>query len=103
MMNEQALVKLDELKSQLSTFEDLITKITAKSDEIVNLSTELTDLESAKLHTALGFAVSSLYFVALNLQGKDASAHPIVDDITRIKLVVQKINQIENSAHGDQA
>jgi hypothetical protein len=102
MMNEEALVKLNELKSQLSSFEDLIGKITTKSEDIVNLSTELSDLESSKLHTALGFAISSLYFVALNLQGKDASSHPIVDDITRIKAMVQKINQIENSAHSDQ-
>lgn len=56
---------------------------------------DLTALEGAKLQVAIAFTLASLFYVNANLKGKDLSAHPIHEELSRIKSFVAQLNQRE--------
>ncbi|CBZ50268.1 putative nuclear DNA-binding protein [Neospora caninum Liverpool] len=58
---------------------------------------KLTALEVAQFHLALAFASSSLFFAYLKTQGYDVKAHPVSQDLLRVRQYMRKAaSVIEN-------
>jgi hypothetical protein len=88
------LAEIPALQSRLAELRNLF-ELVAKNDAEELLQTTLSRREGAKLLTSITFALTTLYFVALNAHGKDLLQHPVVRDIERIKAMVKKIQEIE--------
>lgn len=56
---------------------------------------QLSSLEGAKLQAALAFMLASLFYMKMNICGKDLTKHPIHDELSRIKTFVAQLNQRE--------
>ncbi|XP_070502316.1 nuclear nucleic acid-binding protein C1D [Chironomus tepperi] len=90
-----------ELKNDIS----FVSKIEASTKAIDNIrqvidqalemnTDEMSLEEKVKYDIFLAYAVNSLYFMYLKVDGQDVSSHEIRHELTRIKEVMQKNQQV---------
>lgn len=60
-------------------------------------TSKLPLLDKAKLYTLVTYAIESLLFSYLRLNGVDAKAHPVFAELTRVKQYFEKIKLAETS------
>lgn len=53
-----------------------------ESEGVAQVATQISDIESAKLFTSLGYAMDSLYCVQLRLEGVNPTSKPDVRRLT---------------------
>ena len=78
---EEALENVEEHLQQLLT-------IPAQK-----LASNMSDLENAKLYSALAYLLNSLFFVYLRCQGVSTSNHEILKELDRVKQYTLKLQQ----------
>jgi Sas10/Utp3/C1D family len=64
----------------------------------------LSSIESAKFHTSLAYTLSTLFFVLLSCKGGRTAVetnYPIMQEIERVKLYVEKIRKASTPAEPD--
>lgn len=83
---EQLVEHLGSLKESSNNF------LTQDFREIIE---ELSSLEGAKLQVAIAFTLASLFYIKMNVCGKDLVNHPIHDELNRVKSFVSQLNQRE--------
>lgn len=101
---EKDLTVITALAEKLLDVDDS-TACLESFNNLDNVLSELNSLESAKLNVALAYCLANLYFVQMNIAGKDATGHPIHEVLNRIKetmtIVISKEAQTA-SAGADQ-
>ena len=90
---ESLLVQLNNVKNNIDPL---------FRHELENVSENLNELEGAKVEVALAFTLATLFYVKMNTHGMDVSAHPIHEELKRIKTFVAQINQREKLLKGEQ-
>ena len=60
-------------------------------------TSKLPLLDKAKLYTLVTYAIESLLFSYLRLNGLDAKTHPVFAELSRVKQYFEKIKTAENS------
>jgi exosome complex protein LRP1 len=63
---------------------------------ITNLSTKLPLLDKSKLYILSTYAIESLLFSYVRLNGVDARSHPVFTELARVKQYFDKIKAAEN-------
>jgi exosome complex protein LRP1 len=90
----------DKLQVPLSALKDSITDLTQALQPLTTtptsqLSSSLPLLDKAKLNVLAAYAISSLLFSALRLQGTDAKSHPVFTELNRTRQYFEKIKVTE--------
>ncbi|KAL1875144.1 hypothetical protein VTK73DRAFT_10281 [Phialemonium thermophilum] len=83
--------KLDQLKIDLDKLEKELKPL----KDIGAISSKLPLLDKAKLYVTVAYALESLLFSSLRLNGVDTKEHPIYTELTRVKQYFEKIKKIE--------
>lgn len=93
-MSEEAAIA--EPLARLRNLDNAIGHIEAKLAPILAMSRDefvagLTPLEKAKVDVALAYALSSLFFVLLKVNGGDPTNHEVMGQIKRVGAALQKV------------
>jgi len=93
-MSEEAAIA--EPLARLRTLDNAIGHIEAKLAPILAMSRDefvagLTPLEKAKVDVALAYALSSLFFVLLKVNGGDPTNHEVMGQIKRVGAALKKV------------
>ncbi|KAH7176336.1 Sas10/Utp3/C1D family protein [Dactylonectria macrodidyma] len=83
---------LDRLDSQLDDLEETLQPLLGNLD---GLSSELPLLDKAKLFSLTAYAIESLLFSSLKLDGADAQNHAVFTELKRIQQYFAKIKAAE--------
>ncbi|KAF7531713.1 hypothetical protein G7Z17_g13709 [Cylindrodendrum hubeiense] len=86
---------LDRLDSQLDGLEDALQPLLGNLE---GMSSELPLLDKAKLFSLTAYAIESLLFSSLKLDGTDAQNHAVFTELKRIQQYFAKIKAAETPA-----
>ncbi|TGZ84653.1 hypothetical protein EX30DRAFT_337150 [Ascodesmis nigricans] len=84
---------LGELNKTLSKLSDSSAPLT--SSTVQDVATHLTVADKARLYVLTTYAVESLLFSYLRLNGADVRDHPIRTELSRVRNYVQKIKEAQ--------
>ncbi|KAB5560172.1 Sas10/Utp3/C1D family-domain-containing protein [Coniochaeta sp. 2T2.1] len=85
--------QLDDLGTSLDNLEAALKPLLG---DVGSVASKLPLLDKAKLNVLTCYAIESLLFSALRLNGVDAKEHAIMAELTRVKQYFAKIQKIEN-------
>ncbi|KAK7417003.1 hypothetical protein QQZ08_011801 [Neonectria magnoliae] len=83
---------LDRLDSQLDKLEDALQPLLGNLE---GMSSQLPLLDKAKLFSLTAYALESLLFSSLKLEGTDAQNHAVFAELKRVRQYFAKINAAE--------
>ncbi|KAK3388965.1 hypothetical protein B0T20DRAFT_447403 [Sordaria brevicollis] len=83
---EKLSVDLDQLEAALKPV----------LGDVGDVSSKMPLLDKAKLYVMVTYAIESMLFSSLRLNGVDAKEHAIFTELTRVRQYFQKIQEIEN-------
>ncbi|UNI24245.1 hypothetical protein JDV02_010008 [Purpureocillium takamizusanense] len=93
MAESKGLVRdLDKLDVQLDNLEDALGPLLEGLDE---RASQLPLLDRAKLFSLSAYAIESLLFASLKLQGTDAQSHAVFTELKRVQQYFAKIKGVE--------
>jgi len=85
--------QLAELDGDLNQLRDALKPLLG---EIGDLSSRLPLLDKAKLYVLASYAIESLLFSSLRLNGVETKNHAIFTELTRVRQYFDKIQKLEN-------
>ncbi|KAK5654367.1 hypothetical protein OQA88_7276 [Cercophora sp. LCS_1] len=85
--------QVDDLNETLDKLEEVLKPLLG---DVGNLSSKLPLLNKAKLYVLASYAIESLLFSSLRLNGVDVKEHAVFAELTRVKQYFEKIKQLEN-------
>ena len=88
---------IDDLGTQITQLEAALAPLTSS---FTQTASRLPLLEKAKLNVLTTYAVESLLFSYIRLNGQDAKEHPVFEELTRVKQYFGKIKAAEERASG---
>lgn len=91
--NLQPLV--DNLSSNIDDVEESLAPLL--NTALAASTSKLPLLDKAKLYTLVTYAIESILFSYLRLNGVDAKSHPVFNELTRVKQYFEKIKVAETS------
>lgn len=94
---QKEVLILQALQHKLCEVETLAQPL-SDAGSVDNVEKELSSLEAAKLEVAMAYSLANLYFVQLNIAGKDVSGHPLHEILNRIKEFMALIIAKESAA-----
>jgi exosome complex protein LRP1 len=86
---------VDTLASNLDDAEESLASLI--NTALSTSTSKLPLLDKAKLYTLVTYAIESLLFSYLRLNGLDAKTHPVFAELTRVKQYFEKIKTAETS------
>lgn len=96
---KQAVLVLQTLQQRIGSV-DAATQRLEGFPSLAAVTEQLDDREAAKFSISLAYALASLYFVQMNIAGKDVSNHPIQEILQRIKGYVAQVSQPAEDTDG---
>lgn len=84
--------RLEQLDVDLDQLEEALKPILG---DIGDVSSKLPLLDKAKLYVLVSYAIESLLFSSLRLNGAEAKNHAIFTELTRVKQYFAKIQKLE--------
>ncbi|ESZ89632.1 hypothetical protein SBOR_9981 [Sclerotinia borealis F-4128] len=85
---------LEQLDDDIDDIEDAVAPFIQKT--IPEFASKLPLLDKAKLYTLVTYAIESILFSYLRLNGVNAREHPVFTELTRMKQYFEKIKLTEN-------
>ncbi|TEY68342.1 hypothetical protein BOTCAL_0119g00150 [Botryotinia calthae] len=85
---------LEQLDDDIDDIEDTVAPFIQKT--IPEFASKLPLLDKAKLYTLVTYAIESILFSYLRLNGVNAREHPVFTELTRMKQYFEKIKVTEN-------
>ncbi|KAI2604764.1 Sas10/Utp3/C1D family-domain-containing protein [Hypoxylon fragiforme] len=85
--------ELDHLDDELDSLEAALQPIL---HNVSDVATKLPLLDKAKLYVLMTYAIESMLFSSLRLNGVNAKEHPVFKELTRVRQYFEKIKNIEN-------
>ncbi|KAK3330929.1 Sas10/Utp3/C1D family-domain-containing protein [Apodospora peruviana] len=87
--------QLDQLDMDLDQLEEALKPLLG---DIGDISSRLPLLDKAKLNVLVSYAIESLLFSALRLNGVETKNHAVFTELTRVRQYFDKIKKIETPA-----
>ncbi|KAI1844622.1 hypothetical protein JX265_001609 [Neoarthrinium moseri] len=87
------LPQLERLDGEIDDLEEVLEPFLAS---IPDVSNKLPLLDKAKLYVLVTYALESIIFSSLRLNGVNAKEHPVFQELTRVRQYFEKIKNIEN-------
>ncbi|KAK0628665.1 Sas10/Utp3/C1D family-domain-containing protein [Bombardia bombarda] len=85
--------QLDQLDIDLKQLQEALKPLLG---DVGDVSSRLPLLDKAKLYVLFSYAIESLLFSSLRLNGVETKNHAIFAELTRVKQYFDKINDLEN-------
>ncbi|GKT66547.1 exosome-associated family protein [Colletotrichum tofieldiae] len=85
---------LEKLDSHIDSLEDALKPLIESLPEMAN---ELPLLDKAKMFALTAYAIESLLFSSLRLQGVDAKDHQVMTELKRVQQYFGKIKKVEET------
>ncbi|KAH6648695.1 Sas10/Utp3/C1D family-domain-containing protein [Truncatella angustata] len=85
--------QLERLDGEIDDLEDALEPLLASLPEVAS---KLPLLDKSKLYVLVAYALESMIFSSLRLNGVNAKEHPIFKELTRVRQYFEKIKNIEN-------
>lgn len=85
---------LDTLNASLDDLEDILTPLT-HTRTVHDTATSLPVADKARLYVLTTYALESLLFSYLRIQGVDVKEHGIRQELSRVRNYVQKIKEAQ--------
>ncbi|KAF2838992.1 hypothetical protein M501DRAFT_909905, partial [Patellaria atrata CBS 101060] len=95
MDSAELLDLIDELESNIDDLEEALSPVLI--NPLAKTASKLPLLDKAKLHVLVTYAVESILFSYLRLNGTDAKEHPVFEELTRVRQYFEKIKSVEIS------
>ena len=89
---------IEDLKSNIDDLSDSLSPLLA--GPLTHQTSKLPLLDQAKLYVLATYAIESLLFSSLRLSGVDAKAHPVFQELSRVKEYFNKIKAAESGGAG---
>lgn len=89
---------IDDLASNIDDLEQTLAPLL--KSPLSHQTSKLPLLDQAKLYVLATYAIESLLFSSLRLNGVDAKAHPVFQELSRVKEYFSKIKTAENAGAG---
>ncbi|KAF2146266.1 uncharacterized protein K452DRAFT_283542, partial [Aplosporella prunicola CBS 121167] len=86
---------IEDLSDNIDDLEDALGPLLHNA--LSASTSKLPLLDKAKLYALLTYAIESILFSYLNLNGVKAKEHPVFTELTRVKQYFQKIAQVESA------
>ncbi|KAI0125062.1 Sas10/Utp3/C1D family protein [Xylariales sp. AK1849] len=86
------LPQLERLDGEIDDLEEVLQPLLGSLSDV---SSKLPLLDKAKLYVLVTYAVESLLFSSLRLNGVDAKEHPVFKELIRVRQYFEKIKKIE--------
>ncbi|KAH8661886.1 Sas10/Utp3/C1D family-domain-containing protein [Xylariales sp. PMI_506] len=87
------LPQLERLDGEIDDAEEVLEPLLGNLAEVAS---KLPLLDKAKLYVLITYALESMLFSSLRLNGVDAKEHPVFKELTRVRQYFEKIKNIEN-------
>ncbi|KAL2261602.1 hypothetical protein VTK26DRAFT_3811 [Humicola hyalothermophila] len=84
--------QLEQLEGELNKAQEILKPLLG---DIGDISSKLPLLDKAKLYVLVTYAIESLLFSALRLNGVETKNHAIFTELTRVKQYMEKIQRLE--------
>ncbi|OJD28568.1 hypothetical protein ACJ73_00009 [Blastomyces percursus] len=84
---------LEQLEDNIDDLEDVLEPLLAQP--LSTTTQKMPVLDKAKLHVLITYAIESMVFSYLRLQGVNAKEHPVYKELTRVKQYFDKIKAVE--------
>ncbi|KAK4174044.1 Sas10/Utp3/C1D family-domain-containing protein [Triangularia setosa] len=84
--------QLEKLDLDLDTLQEVLQPLLS---DVGDVSSKMPLLDKAKLYVLVCYAIESLIFSSLRLNGVDAKNHPVFTELTRVKQYFEKIQKLE--------
>ena len=91
-----------EFKIKLEEFNKHLNELTAGNSLEETLG-RLEPIKQAEIQANLAYFIQDLVYILLNVRGIDTSAHPIIQELNRIKLQFGKIKHSEQKQQSQQS
>ncbi|KAK1837680.1 exosome-associated family protein [Colletotrichum chrysophilum] len=91
--------ELDKLETHIDSLEDALKPLVS---DLPQMSSELPLLDKAKMFALTAYAIESLLFSSLRLQGVDAKDHNVMTELKRVQQYFAKIKQVEEAQNPSQ-
>ncbi|OHW97850.1 exosome-associated family protein [Colletotrichum incanum] len=85
---------LEKLDSHIDSLEDALKPLI---DSLPEMANELPLLDKAKMFALTAYAIESLLFSSLRLQGVDAKDHQVMTELKRVQQYFGKIKKVEET------
>ncbi|KAK4199718.1 Sas10/Utp3/C1D family-domain-containing protein [Triangularia verruculosa] len=85
--------QLEQLDVDLDTLQEVLQPLLG---DVGDVSSKMPLLDKAKLYVLVCYAIESLIFSSLRLNGVDAKQHPVFTELTRVRQYLEKIQKIES-------
>ncbi|EQL36549.1 hypothetical protein BDFG_01931 [Blastomyces dermatitidis ATCC 26199] len=84
---------LEQLEDNIDDLEDVLEPLLGQP--LSATTQKMPVLDKAKLHVLITYAIESMIFSYLRLQGVNAKEHPVFKELTRVKQYFEKIKAVE--------
>ncbi|KAK4674282.1 hypothetical protein QC763_119120 [Podospora pseudopauciseta] len=85
--------ELEQLELDLNTLHEVLQPLLS---DVGDVSSKMPLLDKAKLYVLVCYAIESLIFSSLRLNGADAKSHPVFTELTRVRQYFEKIQKLES-------
>eukprot|EP01113_Clastostelium_recurvatum_P024601 TRINITY_DN2936_c0_g1_i2.p1 TRINITY_DN2936_c0_g1~~TRINITY_DN2936_c0_g1_i2.p1 ORF type:complete len:199 (+),score=50.94 TRINITY_DN2936_c0_g1_i2:163-759(+) len=85
-----------DLQSSLASFEKTLSSLEESLTPFFNESlkdqlSHLSPIDAAKLNIVMAYAINTLFYMYLKTQGTDTSDHPVIKELDRVKVYINKV------------
>ncbi|EGC47850.1 exosome-associated family protein [Histoplasma capsulatum var. duboisii H88] len=84
---------IEQLEDNIDDLEDVLEPLLGQP--LSATTQKMPVMDKAKLHVLITYAIESLIFSYLRLQGVNAKEHPVFKELTRVKQYFEKIKTVE--------
>ncbi|KAH0565185.1 hypothetical protein GP486_001431 [Trichoglossum hirsutum] len=86
---------IDRLEAQIDDLRDVLEPLLVTP--LSHSAAKLPLLDKAKLYVLVTYAIESLVFSILKLDGVNSKEHPVFRELARVRQYYEKIKQVESS------
>ncbi|PSS12464.1 hypothetical protein M430DRAFT_72711, partial [Amorphotheca resinae ATCC 22711] len=94
MDKTNVLSLIEQLDDEIDNLEESLAPLVKTA--LSETASKLPLLDKAKLYVLVTYAIESILFSYLRLNGVQARAHPVFTELTRVKQYFEKIKLVEN-------
>ena len=92
----------EEMKQNLLQISKALKDIDASVLNVVNtelnIDADLNKQEQARHHLSLCYSLCGFFWIQLQLNGQDTKEHPVLKEMTRLKVHMDRLKEIEQSS-----
>ena len=87
---------VDGLHHALADLQSTLDRIKEGCNSLDDVGKDLPHVERIKLLSTMAYSLASLYWISLRVSGSNISAHPIKQELDRVKVYMLKVQKLSD-------